>query len=144
MSIRLSNADDYAALLALNDECYPNDRGDLSLPPRLLKVVRKGVGWVYEDDGIKACLLSEISESQPYIWSIATAPSHRGRGVATMLLDKFEKYYTAGDYSRLWLHVRVDNPAQKIYFDAGYRTASFERNLYGMNEHGMVMRKRIR
>lgn len=139
MSIRRVVPDDYITLIDLNYECYPEDKPDPTLSPRLLKVVKNNPCWVYEDSGIKACLLSEISENQPYIWSVATLTSHRGRGIATKLIKEFEKHYASEGHTKAWLHVRVNNPAQKIYFDAGYRVASFERNLY-ITEDGLTMR----
>lgn len=144
MGIRLATPADHDALIPLNDECYPLEATD-EVHSRLLRVARRNTCWVYEEEeaGIKACLLSEISESQPYIWSVATVRSHRGRGLATSLIQTFEKHYTNAGYHRPWLHVRADNPAQKLYFDAGYRVASFERNLYGVGQHGLVMRHTI-
>lgn len=140
--IRLATDADTDALLELNRVCYP-DEADPLTEMRVLGVARKNPTWVVEDDGVKACLLSEISEGQPYIWSVATLPSHRGRGLAASLIKEFETYYAAQGYPRAWLHVRDDNPAQKLYFDLGYRVRSVVNNIYGPNEHGLVMRKRI-
>lgn len=143
MSIRLVTPGDGTSLLSLNSTCFPEDSKDRTVNARLLKVISKNPCWVFDDGDIKACILSEISNGYPYIWSLATHPSQRGKGLATTLLQVFEKHYAAQGYSRFWLHTRVDNPAQKLYFDNGYRVASFERNIYGPNEHGIIMRKRV-
>lgn len=142
MQIRLftDSQADIDTLIALNRECYPDE--DDSVIPRMLKVARRNPCWLLEDNGIKACLLSEISEGQPYIWSVAVTASYRGRGAATALIKDFEKHY-AQSFTSMWLHTRNDNPAQKLYFDLGYRVISVERNIYGPNQHGLVMRKRI-
>lgn len=141
MGVRLAVPSDYEALVALNKECYPEDN-DPQASGRLLRIARNNPCWVYDDSGIKASLLSEQLD-QPYVWSVATTTSHRGRGFAKALLQEFERYYTEQGAKRPWLHVRVDNPAQKLYFDVGYRVSSFAPNVYGIGEHGLVMRKTL-
>jgi ribosomal protein S18 acetylase RimI-like enzyme len=139
--IRRVEENDLDQLWALNAECYPED--DFLVRPAFNKVLRDYPGWVYVDNGIAAMLASEVSGGQPYVWSVATSPTHRGKGLATLLIKQFEKHYKSAGYDRAWLHVRVENPAQKLYFDLGYRVASFEANIYGPRLHGLVMRKRF-
>lgn len=142
--IRRATEADIPAILALSDVCYPEDRDDPTTPVRQSRVIRNNPTWVIEEGGgINAVLVSEISENRPYVWSVCTSPAQRGRGYAKTLLEEFEKHYKAEGYTHFWLHVRTENPAQKLYFDCGFRVASFERNLYGVGAHGMVMRKRI-
>lgn len=131
---------DFPGIRALNDECYTTDEVTDTEFQRVLR----NPAWVSVDRGrIAASLMSEIAKDQPYIWSVATAPSHRGQGLATALIKEFETHYKTVGYTRPWLHVRVENPAQKLYFDLGYRVASFEPNIYGMHEHGLTMRKQL-
>lgn len=134
-------SEDLEALWQQNQVCYPDDPTSRS---GFEKVVRQNPTWLYcGDSDLQASLISE-SVTSPYIWSVTTYPAHRGKGLATALINEFEKYY-AGQRGpcKAWLHTRVDNPAQKLYFDLGYRITSFEPNIYGMSEHGIVMRKRI-
>lgn len=142
MGVRLATSADYEALVALNKECYPED-SDPQAAGRLLRIARQNPCWVCDENGVKASLLSEQLDS-PYVWSLATTLSHRGQGLAKSLLQEFERYYMQQGAARAWLHVRTENPAQKLYFDAGYRVTSFAPNVYGMNEHGLVMRKTLR
>jgi ribosomal protein S18 acetylase RimI-like enzyme len=86
-------------------------------------------------------LLSE-KFGEAYIWSIATAPTSRGCGFASHLLDEIE------DYARTTLHqtgiglsTNVNNPAQKLYFDHGYRVERFMPGYYGKLENGLFMRR---
>lgn len=138
--IRPSGIEDFKGLRTLNDECYVSDE----VTDYTFKSILSNPTWVVEDRGrIVASLMSEIADGQPYIWSVATAASHRGRGLATALINEFEKHYQAAGYDRAWLHVRVENPAQKLYFDLGYRVASFEANIYARAQHGLTMRKRF-
>jgi ribosomal protein S18 acetylase RimI-like enzyme len=138
--LRSAGIKDYAILRKLNDEVYVTD----NVSDKTFREVLKNPAWIIEDDGVLvASLMSEIYQGQPYIFSVVTAASHRGRGLATTLIKEFEKHYQAAGYDRVWLHVKVENPAQKLYFDLGYRVASFEANIYAKGVHGLVMRKRF-
>lgn len=141
MVIRLAKPDDIASLGAITQALYPGDAWDNA---GYHKVVNKYPTWIVDDKGtVAAALISEVSKGSPYIWSIATDPAYRGKGLATALIKEFEKHYLAQGYERSWLNVKVTNPAQKLYFDLGYRVSSFEPNLYGPHDHGLVMRKRF-
>ncbi len=100
--------------------------------------------WVYENTSkVEGYLVSSVSKGTPYIYSVSTNPLHRGKGIATVLIKEFEKYYTDQGYQKAWLQTRVENPAQKLYFDLGYRVTSVEPNIYGIGSHGLVMRKKL-
>ena len=49
---------------------------------------------------------------------MATAPSHRGLGVGTLVLSELVKHCRAGSGAGLWCHARV--PAQGFYERAGF------------------------
>lgn len=134
------NEIDIQEVFRITDECYPDDGYSQS---DLRKILMQYPAWFIDEGGVKANLISEISKGQPYVWSVCTRASHRGHGCATTLLKAFEKHYAEAGYHKPWLQVRVENPAQKLYFDLGYRVAAFEANLYGAQQHGMSMRKSI-
>lgn len=141
MGIRLydGDPDDYEAIRVIHEEGYLDET-----PDRALSVAQKNPTWICERGITRvACLISEVSKGTPYVWSVATREPFRGCGFAGSLLEEFEKHYADKGYAKAWLHCRVDNPAQKLYFDAGYRIASFEPNIYGVHQHGLTMRKRI-
>jgi ribosomal protein S18 acetylase RimI-like enzyme len=141
VNIRPATNGDFDFLLSMNSDLYPDDYCDVR---QFKKAYDHGVHWVAEDSGkIVAALISEVEKGTPYIWSVATYPTHRGKGLATLMIQEFEKHYAALGYEKSWLHVRVENPAQKLYFDLGYRVASFEPNIYGPHSHGLIMRKKI-
>lgn len=129
---------DLDAIRDIHIEGYPEET-----PDRALKFAKRNPTWLLFDEGIQACLISDIEEDSPYIWSVTTRATHRGRGYAGRLIREFEKHYKAAGHTKSWLHCRVDNPAQKLYFDLGYRVASFEPNIYAPGEHGMSMHKRL-
>jgi ribosomal protein S18 acetylase RimI-like enzyme len=134
------NEEDIQEVFRITDECYPGDGYSQS---DLRKILMQYPAWFIDEGGVKANLISEISKGQPYVWSVCTTASHRGRGCAATLLKAFEKHYADAGYHKFWLQVRTENPAQKLYFDMGYRVASFSPSLYGALQHGMTMRKSI-
>ena len=141
MGIRLYDGapQDFDAIRDMHLEAYPDET-----PDRALSTASKNPTWLLDDGKVIAsCLISEISNSAPYVWSVATRSTHRGRGHASLLMNEFEKHYREEGYARAWLHTKADNPAQKLYFDLGYRVASFEPNCYGVHQHGLIMRKRF-
>lgn len=141
MSIRLAKPDDLETLGTVTKALYPDDYWDEG---QYRKVTTRYPAWIWEESGkIAAALISEMNQGAPYIWSVATDPAYRGKGLATSLIHKFESHYATAGYERVWLHTRVENPAQKLYFDLGYRVTSFEPNLYGPHLHGLTMRKKF-
>lgn len=95
---------------------------------------------------IMAFAMVTIDRGQPFIWMIATDPSLRKHGYATMLLKEIIHYYSLGslpdrDYpSRIDLTVNVNNPAQKLYFDFGWRAVKVIPRYYG-DMSGLRMRR---
>lgn len=76
----------------------------------------------------------------PYIWSIAVDPAFQGRGVGGNILREIIKKYTLEKQPHISLTVRADNPAQKLYFDYGFRVRLVEKNYYEEMD-GLNMRK---
>ena len=103
--------------------------------------MEESVTILAETDEIVAFVIANISKGQPYIWGMATTEEWRGNGVAKALLSVVDGYYQE-KYSLIWLHVDRDNPAQKLYFDCGYRIQGVEKDYYGEQQDGLVMVKR--
>lgn len=141
--VRRARETDVDAIIALTDECYPGD--PYNKEELRTEILWKHPAWVWDENGIQAVLVSQIDQDNPYIWSVSTRSTHRGRGIATLLLNEFEKYYRAHreGYTCLWLHTRVENPAQKLYFNLGYRVTAVVPNLYAVGQHGLTMKKHI-
>lgn len=105
----------------------------------------------YEASGILGGFINEIAgfaivvdymdNLEPLIWSIAVHPESRGHGLATGMLMDIEKDFIALGAKFIRLTVNVENPAQKLYFDAGYRVRNIARNHYLSEGHGLVMTK---
>lgn len=79
----------------------------------------------------------------PYLQSIAVSKEYQGHGIAYCMLQCAERYYSEQDCNYLLLETHVDNPAQKLYFDFGFRVCEFKEDLYGAQENGIAMMKAI-
>jgi ribosomal protein S18 acetylase RimI-like enzyme len=110
--------------------------------------IENGRVWVaIEDDEVVGFLISKFKHSTPYVNSVAVLPAFRGKGIAKKLFEKFEEFYGFQQKSEVkifWLQVRTNNPAQKLYFDLGYRVTGFDEHYYGQNEHALCMHKSAR
>jgi ribosomal protein S18 acetylase RimI-like enzyme len=78
---------------------------------------------------------------EPYIWSIAVDEKYRHRGIASAILKELEGYYRSKGFQGIALAVKVDNPAQKLYFDAGYRVIKVLADYYQPEGDGLLMRR---
>lgn len=71
---------------------------------------------------------------------ICVAPGWHGRGIGGNILREIVHHYAGKGCSGVRLHVHVDNPAQKLYYDYGFRVYEQERNYYGDGETALMMR----
>lgn len=79
----------------------------------------------------------------PYLWAIATDPTARGQGFASALLDEIAGHVSGKRETFIGLATNVNNPAQRLYFDKGYRVTKVLSGFYGPGRHGLFMRKEI-
>jgi ribosomal protein S18 acetylase RimI-like enzyme len=130
-----------------------NDINQLSFdcpqPEMLLQAeADRGHTWVAEEEGIVVgFVVGKIKLGNPYVSCIAVAYEHRGKGIATKLLEAFEKDYEGlqkPGNKVFWLQVSADNPAQKLYFDLGYRVESIDSNYYGDYKDALCMYKHVK
>jgi ribosomal protein S18 acetylase RimI-like enzyme len=80
--------------------------------------------------------------SQPYLWSIAVHPNFQGAGIGGCLLRNIITQYTQTGSKEITLHVAADNPAQRLYFDHGFRVKNVEENYFDPID-GLVMVKKL-
>lgn len=80
-------------------------------------------------------------DGAPYIFIIAVDPHYRGQSVGTQLLEAIRKDASIHRKDFIELAVKPDNPAQKLYFDAGYRVRAVARGFYGEEGDGLLMRR---
>jgi ribosomal protein S18 acetylase RimI-like enzyme len=107
--------------------------------------VQKGDVFVrYEDNEIASYALVNGGRSDcPLLRSIATKPKYRKHGHAWRLLTELSLYYQAAHCSQIILYCKVDNPAQCLYFKAGYRVTALLRGYYKPEGNGLEMRKTL-
>lgn len=79
---------------------------------------------------------------EPYIWSLATKKEFRDRGIASGLLWEIVECYLDKHAKCIALTVNVNNPAQKLYFDYGFRAVKVTPRYYGENA-GLRMRRSL-
>lgn len=109
---------------------------------RLHEVILSGgcPTWVWEDDDthkVVGFLISSIDRQLPYVYNICVDKSHSKRGIGTTLLTAFIDHFK--DSSVTWLQVDANNPAQKLYFDLGFRVEEAIKELYGPDTCGLDM-----
>lgn len=140
VTIRPSGLQDLDVIYRLNDAfIHPNQSKDC-----LQSVLSRGKAWVAEDTEVIGAIVGKIKYDVPYVHSIAVDSRRRGQGIATLLFAAFEKEFS--NYPKLnnenyWLQVNINNPAQKLYFDLGYRAGGIDTNFYGEREHAICMYK---
>lgn len=135
MLIREYSSLDNEDIFAINKICHAKPQPSLDL----LVQIKKGKTWVAEVNGKVVGFLVSIYRQGPYIFNIAVLPGYRNQGIATKLFEQFEAGYKSASF--YYLYVDVNNSAQKLYFDLGYRTKNIERDFYGPDESALVMVK---
>lgn len=76
--------------------------------------------------------------SGPFLWNIAVVPQYRKLGLGTQLLREI---FFVEKNEPIELTVNVNNPAQKLYFDEGFRAVRVIPKYYG-SEAGIRMRRK--
>lgn len=76
-----------------------------------------------------------------YIWQIAVNPDHREQGLGSRLLKEIEMFYRNAGRQVIELTCNTENPAQKLYFDHGYRVTRVAQRYYQNEGNGLFMRK---
>ena len=96
------------------------------------------------DGGELICAGFVMPDGEPGAWRIrgmATAPSARGRGAGSAVLDALVAHARAQGAQRIWCNART--PARSLYERAGLRVASEEFELPDIGPH-FVMELRTR
>jgi len=119
----------------INKTCHAKPQANVCL----LEQIHQGQTWVALIDNKVVGFLVSLYREGPYIYNVAVLPEHRGKGIATALFNICNEFYKGQDYS--YLYVDVNNPAQKLYFDLGYRVNNLKEDFYGRQQDALVMVK---
>ena len=135
--------EDRARLHAINEACYSGVQRPA--PTEFDDMCTNRVFVAHEGDGgnVYGFAICRDGERFPYLWSLAVDPEYQGRGVGGNLLREVIKFYTLRKAEEIGLHVHRDNPAQKLYFDYGFRVASVAKGWYKPEGDGLYMRREL-
>ena len=135
--IRRIKPSDYKTIYDINQVCHKPFEPNIDL---LFKLQVHDTWVAVEDGNVVGFLIARVTErDEVNIYNVAVLAEHRGKGIATALVRECEKVYW--NYPLIYLHVDVNNPAQKLYFDLGYRATSIKLNMYGDDRNGIHMQK---
>jgi len=129
-TVRRAQAGDARKMRAIEKECFGAGAWTLL---EFKDALRKNVIWVAEYGPNMVGFVVTWMEPDPlrrgkkipHVGSVDTTVKHRGKGVATMLLDQVHAHYHRAGFPRCSLQVAADNPAQCLYFRLGYRVVEF-------------------
>ena len=126
-----------SSMFNINQACHSKPQPNVGL----LEQIHKGQTWVaLENDKVIGFLLSTWREG-PYIYNVAVSQEHRNKVIATQLFKVCHEFYREQGYT--YLYVDINNPAQKLYFNLGYRVKDIERGFYGKNQDALIMVRTI-
>jgi ribosomal protein S18 acetylase RimI-like enzyme len=134
--VRESGMQDLPAIFSINKQCHAKPQPEDALQA----VMFRGKTWVAEVNGEVVGFLIAYLKGLPYIFNVAVLPQYRGKGFATELFKRFQQFYRQ---PTSYLEVDSGNPAQKLYFDLGYRVTEVRRNYYGPEQDALVMVKNV-
>jgi ribosomal protein S18 acetylase RimI-like enzyme len=147
---KVYNPTEFPRLLQINDECYTGiERPSAFEFEGMLKntdvfVASEAVDRDPNDwriIGFAICKPTISPARGPYLWSIAVSVPFQNRGVGGNLLREVIKAYTLSKEKEITLHCKPSNPAQKLYFDYGFRVEVVAPHWFGRNELGLFMRR---
>jgi ribosomal-protein-alanine N-acetyltransferase len=93
---------------------------------------------------IVAFAMVTISRGQPWLMEIAVHADWRGQGIGSSLLREVDQWAKSMNYDYIELTVKVNNPAQKLYFDHGYRVEKVLERYYLQEGDGLLMHLNLR
>lgn len=116
----------------------------VQLPTREIfeKHVKHGDVFVHEGNPIAGYALVDLMLPL-LLRSIAVLSAYRKFGIGGELLKEVSDYYRERGFNKITLHVHVDNPAQKLYFDSGYRVTKVLHRWYLSEGDGLEMEKKL-
>ena len=128
---------DLEAVKYIYQECFQPPFTVAMLEARLKRAKNS---WVYLlNSEIVGYLMLDTDRGMPYLSQVATRSTARRRGVATGLITHAAQYLRGNGAPDWWLQTEFNNPAQKLYFDLGFRVSGFQKHLYGTLQHGIEM-----
>ncbi len=147
MLYRLYNAEDFAALYAIEEVCFQPPFRFGRRYMRQLVNSSDAATWVAEKNGRMAGFAivewtCAVNDTVAYIQTIEVAPEQRGRGVGGELLRRIEGSAKAAGARTIWLHVDAENgDALRLYEAHGYQCVGKAENYYARGRAALLYSK---
>ena len=145
INIRQALFEDLDAIMKIENACFGTDA--FSRHQMAYLITRsKGVFLVAGNNNEIAGYMSFIISGRHNtgrIYSIAITPSHRGAGIANILMDKTIEYANKNNLRAIFLEVRTDNTAAiQLYKKKGFTMHSIKQKYYsdGAPAYSLVLR----
>lgn len=147
LTFRPARAADLAALVAMEQHCFTGDRLSVRSFRRQIHKQNPGLIIAARDNrqlaGYVLVLLNRRT-TIARLYSIATAPAWRGRGLGEQLLGIAEEYAVSNQRLSLRLEVRRDNHgAIRLYQRLGYRLFGQYEDYYQDHEVALRFEKQL-
>jgi len=145
--IRLFEKKDASAIYTINTMSHEKPEPNISLLTQIEGPYAET--WVSElDNKVVGFLITRQTITGPSImnnafnvYNVAVDQQYRNKGIASELFKAFEEQYKGKGYA--YLHVDAQNPAQKLYFDLGYRVKDIVPGFYGDKTIALKMYKTL-
>lgn len=149
LSIRLAIRDDLPAIMEIEDSSFESagERFSSQVVLRLMSNPRARVTVAMAGSAIAGWAAGLVRQSATgkvsgRVYSVATHPDHRGKGVGRSLCEDLLDWFTARGTSAAYLEVRANNEsAKRLYARLGFVTQRFLPGYYGLDADGLRMRK---
>ena len=139
--IYLATPQDAKIVWGIEKKCFKKDnRYTLSA---IRDLIKEGAIWILEVAHFPiGFAVIEYRTDFIYIASLDILPKFRGCGYGSNLMEWAE--FAAGfKHRKIKLHVSVDNAAQKLYYDLGYRVQGVVKSYYGKGKNALLMEKKL-
>lgn len=142
MIVRGYSQKDFSEIVDINDQCFfgsERPSGD-----ELRAMLSISDLWVARKDstimGFAIVTGENVKQPGVYLWHFGVRPAFHGRGLGSEILRELHAHYKATGSPAISLHVNANNPAQKMYFNHGYRVTGTDPGYY-INADGIKMTK---
>lgn len=139
---------DIPRLVELNNLCF--DEGERCSEELLRQHIGASDVWLawtlLKDPTIIGYALVEPGIDSAYLAQIAVHPEFQRRGVAGNMLREIVghfRYSTGGKYRNVRLHCAIDNPAQRLYYNYGFRVFDIAKSFYKDGGDALYMKRNL-
>jgi [ribosomal protein S18]-alanine N-acetyltransferase len=146
---RLYKPDDFAALYAIEEECFQPPQRFSRVYMRQLIQQPNAATWIAED-GERICGFALVEWTKEavgavaYIQTLEVVAERRGQGVGAELLRRLEESASAAKASMMWLHVDAENTAAiRVYQAHGFVLHGREEDYYGRDRAALIYVKPV-